>query len=167
MRIRNAKDDELTFIREHRVTAYQEHSKSIPDGHWQALKRAISSDKDMLAGVERIVAELNGEIVGSVALFPANSNAYDGSVEEQGYPEIRMLAVSPNARGMGVASSLVTECIERTKVQGYHSIGLHTGQFMEQAMRLYERLGFERVPELDFEPGNDGIIVRAYRLTWE
>jgi ribosomal protein S18 acetylase RimI-like enzyme len=38
---------------------------------------------------------------------------------------------------------------------------------MKSAMGLYERLGFERLPQFDFEPANDGIIVKAYRLSFE
>ncbi|WP_193747696.1 hypothetical protein [Neobacillus niacini] len=28
-------------------------------------------------------------------------------------------------------------------------------------------LGFERLPQCDFEPADDGIVVKAYRLTFE
>lgn len=167
MIIRDAAEKELPYIREQRVVSYEEHAKSIPEDHWIALKHAISSKADIQPGVERIVVEIDGEIVGSVVLFPAKSNAYEGFVDELDYPEIRMLAVAPTARGKGVASALVTECIHRAKAQGFHAIGLHTGEFMKNAMRLYERLGFERQPQFDFEPANDGIIVKAYRLTFE
>ncbi|MBM7691717.1 GNAT superfamily N-acetyltransferase [Peribacillus deserti] len=164
MIIRDAAENELPYIREQRIAAYQEHAANIPAEHWNALKQAISSEADVQTGAERIVVELAGEIVGSVVLFPAKSDAYEGYVDELDYPEIRMLAVSPEARGKGVASSLVSECIKRAKAQGHHSIGLHTGEFMTNAMNLYENLGFERLPQFDFEPANDGIIVKAYRL---
>jgi GNAT superfamily N-acetyltransferase len=167
MIIRDALVSELPYIREQRISSYEEHAKSIPDDHWNALKQAISSEADLQPGVERIVAELDGKIVGSVALFPAKTDAYEGFVDELEYPEIRMLAVTPEARGKGVASALVSECIQRAKAQGLQSVGLHTGEFMESAMRLYERIGFERLPQFDFEPANDGIIVKAYRLSIE
>jgi GNAT superfamily N-acetyltransferase len=167
MIIREALENELPYIREQRVNSYREHASKIPEGHWMALKQAILSEADLQPGVERLVAEIDGTIVGSVALFPAKSDAYEGCVEELDYPEIRMLAVSPEARGKGVASALISECMKRAKVKGYNSIGLHTGQFMETAMRLYERLGFERLPQYDFEPADDGIVVKAYVLTFE
>jgi GNAT superfamily N-acetyltransferase len=164
MIIRNAAEDEIAYIREQRINSYLEHAQKIPGGHWEALKQAILSDADKQKDVERIIAEIDGKIVGSVALFPAKTDAYEGYVEELDYPEIRMLAVTPEARGKGVAKALVSECILRTKVKGYPSIGLHTADFMKDAMRLYERFGFERLPQFDFEPANDGIIVKAYRL---
>jgi GNAT superfamily N-acetyltransferase len=166
MIIRDAHEDELAIIREQRVLAYEEHAKKIPEGHWHALKQMLSSETDVQPGVEQIVAMLDGKIAGSVSLFPAKIDAYGGQVEELEYPEIRMLAVAPEARGKGVATKLISECIERCKKKGYHSIGLHTGEFMDGAMRLYEHLGFERLPQFDFEPAGDGIIVKAYRLSF-
>ena len=165
MIIRDAVVKELPLIREQRIHAYEIHAKSIPEGHWRALRQAISSDVDDNPLIERIVAELDGKIVGSVVLFPANIDAYEGNVEKLDYPEIRMLAVAPEAQGNGIATGLISECIARAKAKGCHAVGLHTGEFMTGALRLYERLGFEHIPQYDFEPANDGIIVKAYRLS--
>nr|WP_245602161.1 GNAT family N-acetyltransferase [Peribacillus kribbensis] len=161
--MRNAESHELPFLRTQRLEAYEEHAAKVPADHWKALKEAVSSNADEMPGAERIVAVLDGEIAGSVILFPAKSDAYEGFAKEQDYPEIRMLAVAPLARGKGAASALVKECISRAEQQGYSAIGLHTGAFMESAIQLYEKLGFIRVPELDFEPADDGILVKGFR----
>ncbi|GAE35522.1 GNAT family N-acetyltransferase [Halalkalibacter akibai] len=163
MLIRDAQIHELEVIRTQRVAAYSEHAQAISDEHWLALKKAISSEADVQAGVERIVAEIDGEIVGSVALFPPHSNAYEGLVDDIDYSEIRLLAVKPEARGKGVARALIDECIARTKAKKLDAIGLHTADFMESAITLYNRMGFERLPQYDFEPANDGVIVKAFR----
>ncbi|MFJ7509379.1 GNAT family N-acetyltransferase [Peribacillus simplex] len=167
VKIRKALFYEVEMIREQRVKAYEEHAQSIPEGHWDTLKKAISSDADEQRDVELLVAEFDGEVVGSVALFPAKSDAYKGLVDMLDYPEIRMLAVTPQARQKGVAEALIQECIRRTKVNGSQYIGLHTADFMKTAMRLYERMGFVRLPQFDFQPADDGIIVKAYRLSIE
>ncbi|SIE37277.1 Acetyltransferase (GNAT) family [Mycobacteroides abscessus subsp. abscessus] len=73
-------------------------------------------------------------------------------MEELDYPEIRMLAVAPEFQGKGIAKALISEC---------------TGDFMKNAMKLYEGFGFKRLPQYDFEPAGDGIIVRAYVLEIE
>lgn len=163
--IRNPKKEELAFIRDQRVRAYEDHVAKIPQGHWQELKKAILSEVDTDPGVDLIVAEYDGKLVGSVALFPAKIDAYDGKVAELDYPEIRMLAVAREARGKGADKSLIHECIKRAKAKGYQSIGLHTGEFMHDARMLYENLGFARVPEYDFVPAEDGIKVLAFRLS--
>jgi GNAT superfamily N-acetyltransferase len=164
--VRDAEKEMLPSIREQRINAYSQYAKVLPSEHWEALKQALSSNADSQPGVALIVAELDGKIVGSVVLFPAKSDAYEGYIEELDYPEIRMLAVATEARGKGVALALVNECINRAKLTGFSSIGLHTGEFMKSAVRLYERIGFERLPQYDFEPANNGIIVRAYVLNF-
>ena len=164
MNIRDALQEELNEIRTKRIAAYSEHTQAVSNEHWQALKQAISSEADTQDGVELIVAEVDGKIVGSVALFPPKADAYEGKVEELDYSEIRLLAVSPEARGKGVARALMTECIHRTKAKGHDAIGLHTADFMRSAIMLYGQMGFERLPQYDFEPANDGVIVKAFRL---
>ena len=165
MIIREALKSELPAIRELRINAYREHAQKIPEDHWKVLKQSISSNADIQSGAECFVAEINGEIVGSVALFPPKTDAYKGLVDELDHPAIRMLCVSEKARGKGVASKLIAECIQRAKAKGFQTIGLHTADFMESAIKLYERLGFNRLPKYDFEPSNDGIIVKAFRFT--
>lgn len=55
------------------------------------------------------------------------------------------------------------ECIRRCRERGIKTIGLHTTDIMEVARAMYERMGFERVPEFDFHPASH-IVVMAYRL---
>jgi GNAT superfamily N-acetyltransferase len=163
--IRKALNHEFRLIREQRILAYKEYAEKLPKYHWLALKEAILADSDTQPGVEILVAEADGEIIGSVVLFPGKIDAYKGQTEILDYPEIRMLSVMPHARKKGVAIALIKECIERSKIMNAKFIGLHTGEFMDNAMKLYERMGFERVPELDFTPSDDGIVVKGYRFS--
>ncbi|WP_338449930.1 GNAT family N-acetyltransferase [Niallia oryzisoli] len=162
--VRDAEKAMYPSIREQRINAYREYIEVLPADHWNALKKSISSTIAEQEEVELIVALSGEKMVGSVALFPTKTNAYEGNIEELDYPEIRMLAVASDARGQGVASALISECIKRTKVKRFNRIGLHTGEFMKNAIDLYEKMGFQRLPQYDFIPANDGIIVRAYQL---
>ncbi|WP_409290823.1 GNAT family N-acetyltransferase [Peribacillus sp. SCS-37] len=162
--IRSAEKAMLPDIRIQRVDAYRQYIEVLPADHWNALHKAISSTADEQDGVELITALLDGKLAGSVALFPAKTDAYEGYVDELDYPEIRMLAVAPEARGKGAATALIKECIRRARAKGYGAIGLHTGEFMKDAIKVYESFGFKRLPQFDFEPADDGIIVRAYQL---
>lgn len=161
--VRDALKEEYPFVRELRLNAYQEYASKIPERHWEVLQQSILSDEDLDGGIERIVVEIEGEIVGSVTLFPPKIEAYKGLLEDElEYPELRMLAVSPNARGKGAAIALMTECLRRSKKKGFNALGLHTADFMENAVKLYEHLHFERLPDNDFQPLDDGIIVKAF-----
>jgi ribosomal protein S18 acetylase RimI-like enzyme len=44
------------------------------------------------------------------------------------------------------------ECIQRARQAGASALILHTSALMRAAIRLYQRLGFVRAPELDEEP---------------
>ena len=46
---------------------------------------------------------------------------------------------------------------------GATALSLHTMDVMKAAVRMYERLGFVRVPETDFTPV-PGVVVKGYRL---
>lgn len=71
--------------------------------------------------------------------------------------------VAPGARGRGVGRALTEECIRRARAAGCPAVGLHTTEFMAVARAMYERMGFVRVPALDFRPV-PAIHVMAYRL---
>lgn len=66
---------------------------------------------------------------------------------------IRLLGVSPQARGAGVGKALTQACIELARQQGSARMVLHTTQAMRQAWGMYERMGFQRDTALDFMQG--------------
>ncbi|KAF1081737.1 MAG: hypothetical protein GQF41_2077 [Candidatus Rifleibacterium amylolyticum] len=67
---------------------------------------------------------------------------------------IRLLAVSPEARGAGIGKALTGECIRRAVESGHTRVFLHTTKAMSVAWGMYERLGFRRQPEFDFMQGS-------------
>ena len=67
---------------------------------------------------------------------------------------IRLLGVAPAARGLGVGRALTGACIQRARERGHARVVLHTTRAMQVAWGMYERLGFERAPELDFMQGD-------------
>ena len=82
------------------------------------------------------------------------------------WPEVRLLAVAPAARGQGVGAALMKECMQRARHSGTRALALHTTDIKNAATRLYERMGFQRAPELDFEPA-PGVTAKGYLLTLE
>jgi ribosomal protein S18 acetylase RimI-like enzyme len=74
-----------------------------------------------------------------------------------------MLAVAPEAMGRGVGLALAQECIDRARADGRGRILLNTGDAQVAARRLYERLGFERRPDLD-ELIDEDLWMRTYSL---
>ena len=165
--IRDARDDEREAIRDVTLAAYEEYAAVLPKPFWDGYKRQLLVTLDEEGPVERIVAERDGTIIGSVLLYPPLAKAYTGTIASVDWPEVRLLAVAPEARGQGVGSALMDECERRARRVGATMLGLHTMEVMQVAIGMYERRGFERVPELDFSPAQ-GILIKGYyrRLTF-
>lgn len=162
--IREAKRDEVHLLKEQRLAAYQDFQQELSPKNWGQLESNLAFANNMEPGVEVFVAEIGWEIVGSVMLFPANSYSYSNEKEMTKYPEIRLLAVTPEYRSRGVGKALVEHCIDISKIRKQKSIGLYTGCFMKHAIELYEKMGFKRISSLDFKPLNDEFTVKAFRF---
>lgn len=82
----------------------------------------------------------------------------EGSLGRGGY--IKFLAVSSEARGMGVGQMLMNEAEKEIAQRSLHAF-LLTSHFNDRAQRFYERLGWSKVGELpDFAV--DGICEFIY-----
>jgi ribosomal protein S18 acetylase RimI-like enzyme len=160
--LREAVEHELEYIKIQRLRSYLSYEQVLPEEHWKVLRESLSAE--ISSGAKVFVAEVENQMAGSVVLFPSQSKAYEWDDTVLEYPEVRMLVVAPEFRKKGIAQALVQQCIDFSKEKGYPFIGLHTAKYMEGAIQLYKKVGFERIPALDFEPLDDGIVVEAYRL---
>jgi len=161
--IRVAEPADRARIAELTTLAYREYATSMEPSAWAALEEALQASLENDVGVTRIVAELDGTIVGSAALYEPGAEAYGSLASRAHWPEVRLVAVAPSARGRGVARMLVSECARRARAAGATTLGLHTSRSMRAAQRLYERMGFVRDPEHDFQPPG-AELVEGYRL---
>jgi DNA-binding MarR family transcriptional regulator/GNAT superfamily N-acetyltransferase len=84
------------------------------------------------------VAELQGEVVGSVFLMKSS----DALVAK-----LRLLYVDPAARGLGIGSRLVKLCVDRARKFGYHQLTLWTNDVLTSARKIYQAAGFKLVEE--------------------
>jgi ribosomal protein S18 acetylase RimI-like enzyme len=188
--VRNAVEDERPVIEDLVIAAYEQFTSDLSEPVWRFYKANIERTMEA-AGVDQILVAISAGSTGGDKLtsegFPpprgegskssslagggiAISSSILGSVllyknAEDYLPEwwsVRLLAVSPAARGQGVGRLLMEECVRRSREGGGKVLGLHTTDMMAVARGMYERMGFKRVPELDFQlPEN---LIKAYRL---
>jgi ribosomal protein S18 acetylase RimI-like enzyme len=96
------------------------------------------------------VAERDGgEVVAVVALFATGTAGR--SVAGPGEAELARLAVAGSARRRGIGRRLVEQCTEEARALGAEAIALWSRPYQTDAHRLYEALGYRRVPERDGE----------------
>jgi len=147
--IRDARPGDRDRIREVTLAAYQEYASRM-SGHWEGYRQNIVATLASVEPAEQVVAERDDTIVGTESL-------------EVPWPEVRLLAVASAARGQGIGAALMRECVRRARGSGTSALSLHTTDLMQTAMRMYERMGFVRAPQLDFHPA-PGLTVKGYRL---
>jgi GNAT superfamily N-acetyltransferase len=161
--VRDARPAEHGQIARLTLAAYREYATVMAPSAWDALEQAVHASLADDIGVTRLVAELDGDVVGSAALYAPDAAAYGTLASPASWPEVRLVAVAPTARGRGIAQALVDECIRRARLAGATMLGLHTSRSMRAAVRLYERMGFVRDPEHDFHPPG-AELVEGYLL---
>lgn len=118
------------------------------------------------AAAEVLVAVAEGEVLGGVTFVPSGGPMAD--IARPGEAEMRMLAVAHTARGRGAGEALVRACLDRARAtEGCVRVVLSTQRGMHAAHRIYERLGFVRTPERDWNPipDLDDITLLTYELT--
>ncbi len=97
-----------------------------------------------------VVHDPDGRVVGSVALVLEGD--FGNVIASHDEAAFRMLVVDPAVQGRGLGKLLVTTCLDRARAAGKRRMVLSTGTRMTAAQRLYERLGFTRLPERDWSP---------------
>ena len=100
------------------------------------------------------IAERDGEVVGSVLLVK------DG--EE--IAKLRLLYVEPKARGLGIGSRLVGECIGFARRAGYRKITLWTNDVLVSARRIYQAACFSLVQEEQHHSFGQDLVGQYWEL---
>ncbi|MGV2129531.1 GNAT family N-acetyltransferase [Agrobacterium vitis] len=145
--VRRALRRELTDIEQISIMAYEDFRKDVSPAILSAYFADLHNLKDQWDRAEAIVAEIDGELGGSVMFYA------DASTEGLGLPSdwagFRKLAVAPRFRGEGVGHKLVEHCVRTGRDNGAATLGIHTTSFMTTARRIYNDFGFYRCPSLD------------------
>jgi ribosomal protein S18 acetylase RimI-like enzyme len=148
MRIRRATARDHEAVGEVTVAAYKAFTLGSDDPYLDHLRNAAA--RALEAELWVATPDRSDEILGTVTICREGSAWREIAAHDEG--EFRMLAVAPEARGSGVGEALVRLVLDRFREEGATAIVMSTLPQMADAHRLYERLGFERAPERDWDP---------------
>ena len=168
VRIREAAEAELDFVSELLAAAWAQYEAPAEASEerrrrFTDYKASVSDVRSRLHDSTLLIAESDGRVLGSVTYYPPRWGVLVGENWPEGWAGIRLLGVHPDARGRGAGRLLTEECLRRARADGATHVGLHTTVLMTVAKSMYERMGFTRYPQNDFNAGDD-FIVEAYEM---
>jgi GNAT superfamily N-acetyltransferase len=156
LKIREAKQDEFQAIGQLMVDVYSSlegfpTQEEMPDYYDMLTNVGSLTEK---TGTKLLIAlSENDELCGAVVYF-SNMQQYASGGDEIDILHasgIRLLAVNQKARGQGVGKSLTHACIQIAKDKKHTQVILHSTKVMQVAWAMYEKIGFERFEDIDFE----------------
>ena len=100
------------------------------------------------------IAELNGEVVGSVFLVKKSS----------GVAKLRLLIVAPAARGLGLGHRLTRTCIRFARAAGYRKMVLWTQSHLAAARAIYQAEGFRLVSSKRHKSFGKHLVAETWEL---
>lgn len=81
------------------------------------------------------IAEINGKIVGGGGIYPTAGLPTDTC-------ELVKMYLLPEARGIGLGSKLIMQCLEQAKANGFSKVYLETMNELKAALKVYAGMGF-------------------------
>jgi len=125
--VRMLADDELGSQRER-------SEEPLPESYYIAFDQI---DRD--SNLELVVAEYNGEVIGTLQLIFIPSISYQGGLRAQ----VESVRVDKPYQSQGIGSDLMKWTIERATSRDAHIVQLTTHKSRADAHRFYKRLEFK------------------------
>jgi GNAT superfamily N-acetyltransferase len=162
--IREARPEDDAVIGDLLVEAFvTQYAKHLPEVvYTDERKRELRAVAAKRAVATVLAAEVDGEVVGTVALFPPGSPGTQSWLPNAA--DLRHLATSVRFHGTGLARPLLDAIENVARQWGVSTVTLHVRKGANGVMRMYERRGYVRDPSGDLELPTVSLVAFARRL---
>ncbi len=168
--IRNARPEEFEKVGKLMVDVYSQlegfPNKADQPEYYRLLLNVGKFTEEENTELLVAISDEN-KVVGAVVYFSDLKNYGSGGTVTRikNASGFRLLAVDPKERGKGIGKLLSLACIDRAKMRKQKQLFIHSTASMKVAWGMYERLGFVRHDEIDFNQGD--LPVFGFRLDLE
>lgn len=133
------------------------------DERFEALVARIAADFIDQLEQERErcwIAERAGERLGCVLLVRDREQPDSAAPTAR----LRLLLVTPSARGLGLGQTLVSECTRFARAAGYRRIVLWTNSVLDSARRIYLHEGYRLIREKPYTAFGKELVSQDWEL---
>lgn len=160
--IRTAHPDEHHRIARVTYEGFGHGQPDRPDPDPDRLNLLLDAGARAACGDLLVALDDAETIVGTASLLRSGTALSRQAIE--GEAELRLLAVLPTARRLGVGLELMLEAIERARSWGAEALVLDTGPHNFRSQRLYHSLGFDRIPRRESQLSSSGDPLAVFRF---
>ncbi len=108
-------------------------------------------EKYYAQGYFGLIFNEQGKAVGTFALYPLHANT----------AEIRKMYLLPEVRRKGLGSWMIDFLLEKAQVLGFQKVELLTASVLQEAIQLYEKVGFTEVKDHTGGPRCDRAFMKS------
>jgi putative acetyltransferase len=152
--IREIEKTDNETIRQVIRTVLEEHSVTMPGTAY--YDDSLNHMFESYTGGNKIyyLGIIDGKIVGGAGIFPTEGLPADTC-------ELVKMYLLPQARGLGLGKALVNKCLDFATAHGYKKVYLETMPELQNAVHMYEKMGFNL---LKGPMGNTGHFACTLRM---
>jgi GNAT superfamily N-acetyltransferase len=160
--IREARPEDDAAIGELLVEAFvTQYARKLPEVvYTEERKSALRDVANKRAIATVLVAEVDGEVAGTVALFPPGAPGSEAWTPNTA--DLRHLATAVRYHGTGLARPLLDAIEAVARQWGVEAIALHVRRGAQGVARMYMGRGYVRTPEGDRDLPT--VFLEAYLL---